>query len=202
MGRRSASGSAFAEDPRLDARAARPSWLPSEAPTAHLVDVADAAAPAFDLWSAACERALVHDGRDLALTCHPAGGSFRATLGRGLEQGQPFGVGVWEEDASGAVALSVAATEILCGRRSGRARPASRLGLPHLRALIALDAEAAGASDHQIAATFTSENELKRAWAPDSAVRALVRDALKRGRAFRDRRWRELVWPGRRSAEA
>lgn len=63
-----------------------------------------------------------------------------------------------------------------------------------MRALLALDAKAAGASDLQIARTLIPSPQLSDAWSSDSAERALVRDALKRGRAFRDGRWRDLVW--------
>jgi len=72
-----------------------------------------------------------------------------------------------------------------------------------MRALLALDAKAAGASDFQIARTLMPSLQLRGAWSSDSAERALVRDALKRGRAFRDGRWRELVWgSGRRPTSA
>lgn len=74
-----------------------------------------------------------------------------------------------------------------------------RSALAHLRALLALDAKAAGTSDLQIARTLLPSSQLGEVWSSDSAERALVRDALKRGRAFRDGRWRDLVWgAGRR----
>ncbi|WP_442957859.1 DNA -binding domain-containing protein [Phenylobacterium sp.] len=71
-----------------------------------------------------------------------------------------------------------------------------------MRALLALDAKAAGASDLQIARILVPSTQIGD-WSSDSAVRALVRDALKRGRTFRDGRWPELVWgAGRRPVRA
>jgi len=130
---------------------------------------------------------LIHDGRTLALTRRAAGEIERATLGRGLEHGQPFGAAT--------PANPPRATDLTGGAR--------RSALAHLRALLALDAKAAGASDLQIARTLIPSPQLGNVWSSDSAERALVRDALKRGRTFRDGRWRELVWgAGRPSAGA
>jgi hypothetical protein len=129
---------------------------------------------------------LIHDGRTVALTRRAAGAIERATLGRGLEHGQPFGV----------------AASPVRPRASGSSTGATRSALAHMRALIALDAKAAGASDLQIARAIIPSPQLGSAWSSDSAERALVRDALKRGRAFRDGRWRDLVWgSGRRPAD-
>jgi hypothetical protein len=130
---------------------------------------------------------LIHDGRALALTRRAAGEIERATLGRGLEHGQPFGV----------------AAPIIRPHAMEPSAGATRAALAHMRALLALDAKAAGASDLQIAHTLIPSPRLSDAWSSDSAERALVRDALKRGRAFRDGRWRDLVWgAGRRPAGA
>jgi hypothetical protein len=118
------------------------------------------------------------------LTNRAAAGGLRATLGRGLEHGRPFGVGAWRADGRGAPV---------------RVRVPQRTALAHFRALFALDAKSAGASDQQIAAMFTAPAILAQSWSPDSAARALVRDAIKRGRLFRDRRWPDLIWPGRRT---
>lgn len=129
---------------------------------------------------------LIHDGRMLALTRRAAEEIERATLGRGLEHGQPFGV----------------AASLVRPRASEPSAGAARAALAHMRALLALDAKAAGASDLQIARMLVPPTQL-RDWSSDSAVRALVRDALKRGRTFRDGRWSELVWgAGRRPVSA
>jgi hypothetical protein len=191
--RRSASGSTFAENPRRDAREAEPSWSPISHPTVHLVDVPDEDAPRFDLWSFRGVKQLAQDGRGLSLINRSASSVVRATLGRGVEPGCPFGV--WCLDKVG---RAEGTTERLLQRRPGRATPLDRTALAHLRALFALDAKAVGASDQQIGAALTLKEHLARTWSPDSALRALVRDALKRGRSYRDRRWPELVWPGGR----
>jgi hypothetical protein len=150
------------------------------------VDVPDPDAARFDLWALPGRKRLIHDGRNLALTRQGAGPAERATLGRGLEQGQPFARTAWGRSALGRGSAS-----------------APRIALAHIRALLALDAKTAGASDLQIARALMSPGRLEGAWSSDSAERALVRDALTRGRAFRDGRWRELVWgPGRRPAGA
>jgi hypothetical protein len=154
------------------------------------VDVADCEGEPFDLWAIVGAKRLLHDGADLGLACRRPSGGFRATLGRGLEVGRPFAV--WPS-AGGAAPIQESTGA--CSRAG--ARPADRSRLAHLRALLALDAKAQGASDLQIARAFTPAEQLASAWSADSAARALVRDALKRGRAFRDGRWRELVWaPG------
>lgn len=130
---------------------------------------------------------LIHDGRTLALTRRAAGKCERATLGRGLEYGQPFAV----------------ASSLVRPRAPEPNAGATRAALAHMRALLALDAKAVGASDLQIARTLIPSPRLGDAWSSDSAERALVRDALKRGRAFRDGRWRDLVWgAGRRTPRA
>lgn len=195
---RSASASAFAEDPRADALAAEPSWLPAAGPAAHLVDVAEDDAPAFDLWRAGGPKRLHHDGRSLALTVRALAGPHRATLGRGLEHGAPFGVGVGKAGLPSVVGHAKAVDRWLIGPRAARAVAPDRTTLAHFRALYALDAKAAGASDLQIATMFCSPATLAQSWSADSAMRALVRDALKRGREFRDRRWPDLVWPAGR----
>ncbi len=198
--RRSASASTFAEDPRADARAAEPSWLAAAGPAAHLVDVAEDDAPAFDLWAARGPKRLHQDGKSLTLTVRSAAGPLRATLGRGLEQGAPFGLGVKASSPQGMVSQARAMDRWTNAARCARAAGPDRIMLAHFRALLALDAKAAGASDLQIAAMFTAPAVLAQSWSPDSALRALVRDALRRGRAFRDRRWPDLVWPaGRRT---
>lgn len=128
---------------------------------------------------------LVHDGRSLALTRRAGGEIERTTLGRGLEHGQPFGV----------------ATPALRARATGMTAGSMRAALAHMRALLALDAKAAGASDSQISQALMPGPQFRNTWSSDSAERALVRDALKRGRAFRDGRWAELVWgAGRRTS--
>ena len=130
---------------------------------------------------------LIHDGRMLALTRRAAEEIERATLGRGLEHGQPFGV----------------AASLVRPRASEPSAGAARAALAHMRALLALDAKAAGASDLQIARMLVPSAQLRDDWSSDSALRALVRDALKRGRTFRDGRWSELVWgAGRRPGRA
>lgn len=184
--RRRGSDSVFVEDPDRDAREVEPSWFPTPWPTPHLVDVPDPSAPSFDLWAMSGAKRLIHDGRALALTRRAGGEIERATLGRGLEHGQPFGV----------------ATPALRAR-AGVTAGSMRAALAHMRALLALDAKAAGASDSQISHALISGPQRRNTWSSDSAERALVRDALKRGRAFRDGRWTELVWgPGRRPSPA
>jgi hypothetical protein len=139
----------------------------------------------------------------LALTVRGAAGPLRATLGRGLEQGRPFGVGVGLASARSVAGQAGALQGLTRGAKGARGADPGRLALAHFRALLALDAKAAGASDLQIAALFLSPAVLAQAWSADSAARALVRDALRRGRAFRDRRWPDLVWPpGRRMPQA
>lgn len=126
---------------------------------------------------------MAHDGCGLTLVRRAPAETERATLGLGLEHGQPFGVAV----------------SPMSPRRADRSAGNMRSALAHLRALLALDAKAAGTSDLQIARTLLPSSQLGEVWSSDSAERALVRDALKRGRAFRDGRWRDLVWgAGRR----
>jgi len=66
--------------------------------------------------------------------------------------------------------------------------------LVHMRALQALDAEAAGASEREIAAIVFGET-LGADEFTDSPLRANVRYLLDVGAKFRDGGYRDLVWP-------
>jgi hypothetical protein len=61
-----------------------------------------------------------------------------------------------------------------------------------MRALVALDAAAEGASERDIAVLIFGETDTSAAWNA-SALRANVRYLLRHGRAFRDGRYRELL---------
>lgn len=63
-----------------------------------------------------------------------------------------------------------------------------------MRAMQALDAEADGASEHDIAELVFGGFDEPESW-NDSAIRASVRYLLSHGRQFRDGGYRDLLYP-------
>jgi len=192
-------GCDVAEDPRLDAREAAPAWGPDPADAVRLVRTDthyDAASPAFDLWAFAGRKQLVCDGARLSLTADAPGGPWRARLAADVAHGAPYGYAVPAGAAPEPAFRAIDAFRARAGGASAVARPADRVRLAHLKAIQALDAEAAGAGHQEIALALFGEAAVAGRWSPDGDLRAQVRDALARGRAFRAGRWRELVWPG------
>lgn len=67
----------------------------------------------------------------------------------------------------------------------------TRTDLVHMRALQVLDAQAAGASERDLATLLFPGRDTEPF--SDSALRAQVRYLIRHGRAFRDGRYRELL---------
>ena len=70
----------------------------------------------------------------------------------------------------------------------------TRTDLVHMRALQALDAERAGASERAIAELVFAPFNEPESW-NDSATRAQVRYLLDHGRSYRDGGYRDLLYP-------
>ncbi|WP_371129819.1 DNA -binding domain-containing protein [Phenylobacterium sp.] len=155
-------------------------------------------APTFDLWALPGRKRLVHDGARLTLAGDAPAGPIRAVLTADLAHGRPYGYAVPAGEAARERLGAIEAFQHRARRAAAVARPFDRGAMAHLKAIQALDAQAAGAAHREIAAALFGHAAVAGRWSPDGDLRAQVRDALARGRAFRDGRWRELVWPSAR----
>lgn len=189
-------GCDFVEDPNLDARVAEPVWLPDpDALIALGPAVGDDADP-FSLWSLPGRKSLVHDGQRLLLRTRLGRRVVRLALSLSLKEGTAyaFAVPAGPRRAQRTEAARELA-EALEGRtRALRGSPVTRTMLVHMRALQALDAEAAGASERDIADIVFGAAEPGGAFS-DSAQRANVRYLLKAGKRLRDGGYRDLLRP-------
>lgn len=185
------------EDPDLDARTADPLWKSEPSGQVRLIaDSAIKTGPPFSLWHLPGQRRLFHDGARLSLAGIADAFGLRAILGDHLRDGAPRAYAVPPQSATDAVA-AIADFEQAISRAEPAARAPSRRAVAHMRALQALDAAGAGMSEREIGAALFGIAAVKN-WYSDSPLRAGVRDALKRGRRYRDGHWRSLVWPVRR----
>lgn len=185
------------EDPDLDARTADPLWRSEPFGQVRLIaDSAIESGPPFSLWQMAGSLRLFHDGARLSLAGIAGAFGLRAILGDQLRDGAPRTYAVPSQSAAGALA-AIENFERAIARSDSAAQAPSRRAIAHMRALQALDAADAGMSEREIGAALFGIAAVKN-WYSDSPLRAGVRDALKRGRRYRDGHWRALVWPVRR----
>lgn len=184
----------FAEDPTLDAREAEPVWLPD--PDA-LIGVGEAVrddTDRFSLWSLPGRKSIVHDGRRLLVRSRLGRRVVRLALSLGVGDTTPFAFAMPPRGVYPTEGDLAAIGGALTGRNGAlpSSTPLTRSHMVHMRALLALDAEAGGASEREIAMIVFGETDRTPAW-NGSALRANVRYLLRHGRAFRDGRYRELL---------
>lgn len=190
--RLSLGGCDFLEDPRLDAREADIAWLPD--PDALLAlgpAVRDDDEP-FSLWSIPGRKSLFHDGTRLLVRSRFGRRVVRLAISLSLSEGAPYAYAI-SPGRSGSRAAAAELADALAGvpdRRRGAA--VSRTMLVHMRALQALDADKAGASEREIASLVLGPIRPDLAW-NDSAARAQVRYLLRHGHALRDGGYRQLL---------
>lgn len=196
LGAPSPGGCDFLEDPALDARSAEPVWLPDPgvliAATPAIVDSAEP----FSLWTLPGRKSLVHDGRRILVRSTLGRRVLRLAVSLSLGDGMPFAYAV-PAGARGQGGLKAAAdlAAALAGTPVKARRPAvTRTDLVHMRALQALDAERAGASERAIAELVFAPFDEPESW-NDSAIRAQVRYLLDHGRTYRDGGYRDLLCP-------
>jgi hypothetical protein len=177
-------GLASWEDPRKDARAAEPQWLVREDPEILLGPArATHRAPSFDFWAIRGPKTLRDEGSHLSLTLRAGNEAARRVhLANDLWVGDPVAISV--SGARGIVARAQAAQRLLrslkCGLKALPERP-SLTALTHMQTLWALDGDAAGASQREIArALYGMSTDLS--WNADSRWRARVRYLVRCGR--------------------
>lgn len=141
---------------------------------------------------------LLHDGLRLNFSAEAPAGAARAVLAAELAHGRPYGYAIPPRADAHYALDAITGFEAPLREARAFARPVDRSRLAHLKAIQALDAQAAGAAHREIAAALFGHAAVAGGWSPDGDLRAQVRDALVRGRAYRDGRWRELVWPSAR----
>jgi len=189
-------GLAAWEDPRGDARIAEPQWLVRDDADISLRRARGRVrSPPFDFWAIPGHKTLRDEGDHLSLTLR--GGSEvlrRVHLASDLRLGDPFAISV--TGADGIVARAQAAQRLLRSLQSGLhpalpERP-SLTALTHMQILRALDGDAVGASQREIArALFGSSAD--SSWDPDSRWRARVRYLVKCGRTRCAEGYRRIV---------
>jgi hypothetical protein len=188
----SLGGCDFVEDPSLDAREADAAWLPDpDALVALGPGVRDDDDP-FSLWAIPGRKSLYHDGKRILLNSRLGRRVLRLAISLSLREGAPYAYAI-PPGRPGPRAAAAELADALAGvpeRRRGAA--VSRTMLVHMRALQALDAENAGASEREIAALVLGSVDAGAAW-NDSAARAQVRYLLQHGRALRDGGYRQLL---------
>ena len=190
----SLGGCDFPEDPNLDARVADPIWLPDPDVLIPLGPAIVGDADTFSLWRLPGPKSLVHDGHRLVLRTRLGRRVVRLALSLSLKEGSAyaFAVPAGSRRRQRAEAADELATALEGHSHTLRAPAVTRTMLVHMRSLQALDAEAAGASERDIAeAVFGTAEPGERF--NDSAQRANVRYLLKVGRRFRDGGYRDLL---------
>src|SRR5262249_34191012 len=135
------------------------------------------AADAFTLWAIPGRKSALHDGRRLLLTTVQGPRILRLSIAGDISDGRRFGFVIpsgpraqvsWREVQNYLAVLRTADSATAYVRVSAP----SRLGLLHMRALMALDGRAAGASQRDIATAIFGEARVREQWHADSELRA------------------------------
>jgi hypothetical protein len=193
-------GCNFVENPALDSRDVQPQWLPSPSSVVRLIDDDDDHRRLrFSLWRIPGRKTLVHDGRQLQLTCEVGLSRLRLLLGTSLSDGGSFAFVVPSgADARSVWAASARVRVLFSGRPTqhsrvgGRCRP-TKLGLLHMRALQALDGALTGASQREIAVALFGAEVVSQKWHADGEFRARIRYLIRRASALMNGDYCSLV---------
>jgi hypothetical protein len=176
------------EDPRIDARSADPQWLSASSEILLDQDRAGESTSAFNLWKIPGQKTLWHCGDQLRLTSRRSNQVLhRVRWTADLGEGDPCRVSV----AAGrgfTVRARIAQDFLRSLDRDlhkpfpdNNRRPSLR-ALTHMQVLQALDGQAAGASQREIACRlFGLSSDFN--WDADSRWRTRIRYLLKCGRA-------------------
>lgn len=178
-----------AEDPRLDAREARPLWITAADELLHVraSRAHDASPrPIFDLWRVPGRKRLALVDSGLTLLTEVSAQRLRMSLADDLCDGAayactvPLGPGL-----RGQLDAFNAQAQVLQGHAPAEdsTRTVTRAALLHLRALQALDGAQAGTSHRDIAQTLFGLEAAMR-WHADGELRAQVRHLLRRAEAY------------------
>jgi hypothetical protein len=187
-----AGGCDSVDHPELDARRAHIEWLSS---TDDVLQVRAARSPGgdpqqalFDLWRVPGRKRLsLHGNTDLALTAEVAARRLRIVLADDVADGAAYAS--WaplRPGLSGRVGDFDAQARMLDGDipRIRATRSVTRAAMLHLRALQALDGNAAGASQREVARVLFGSEAVASRWQADGELRAQVRHLLRRAQAF------------------
>lgn len=156
----------------------------------------DDEAAVFSLWAIPGRKNLVHDGKRLLLRTTLGRRVVRLAVDLNLADGRAFAYAI---PAGRRSAVKRKAAQDVEAALAGEAQAqfgtgVTRTDLVHMRAVQALDAHAAGASERDLALLLFPGRDTEDF--NDSALRAQVRYLLQHGRAFRDGRYRELLRAG------
>ena len=190
------------EDPKLDARVARPVWRLDRGQRVKL-QAADALSKTvddperFSLWAIPGSKRLVHDGRHVLLSGFAGNDVLHLALGQDVRDGMPFDYVLSPGPQMRETWRDIEKQRgLLAGQKvhppAASTRP-SRLALMHMRALQALDGSSAGASQREIAGRLFGDESVAQNWHPDSELRAQVRHLIRRARAFAVGGYRTLI---------
>lgn len=187
-------GCDFLEDPALDAREAEPAWLLDPDVLVGLGPAVRDDGDRFSLWALPGRKSVFHDGRRLIVRSRLGRRIVRLAVSLNLTDAAPYAFAVSSRDVTGRLDHLTAVSRALAGSPNGppSGEPLTRTRMVHMRALLALDAQAAGASERDVALVVFGETDRGPAWNA-SALRANVRYLLRHGRAFRDGRYRDLL---------
>ena len=195
---------AFPEDPDLDARRAHPVWRPDQDTLVRIVaDDSDAVTDAalFSLWAIHGRKSLLHDGRRLILAADLGARVLRLAIANDVCDGGSFAYVIRSGPRAGArwqavqENLSILRAAEPAKRYAVSPRP-GRLAVLHMRALQAVDGQAAGASQREIAEAIFGEKHVADHWHADSELRAQTRHLIHRGQVFVREEYRSLVSRG------
>ena len=187
-------GCDFLEDPALDARDADPCWLLDPDVLIGLGPAVRDDGDRFSLWALPGRKSVFHDGRRLIVRSRLGRRIVRLAVSLSLAEAAPFAFAVSARATASPMDHLSAAGHALAGAPDSlpSGAPLTRTRIIHMRALLALDAKAAGASERDVAQVVFGETDRGPGW-NSSALRANVRYLLRHGRAFRDGRYRDLL---------
>ena len=182
---RAAGGCRVAEDPRLDARQARPLWTAAadallQVRTFRAHDTSTG--PVFSLWKIPGRKYLSHAGSQLNIKAEHGSNRLRASLATALETGVAYGLTVPLDThlRTRLTGYQVQANAIQGQWPPVAAKKVTRASLLHLHALQALDASQAGAHHRDIAGALFGVDAVRTRWTADGELRAQVRHLLTR----------------------
>jgi hypothetical protein len=178
-----------AEDPELDGRHALPLWLSDGDGwlQVHAAHRNDATARHFDLWRVPGRKRLALDGPDVALMADLSAQRMRLLLSGALTDGAPYATAVLlTPQLRGQLHAFHTHAALLEGKPPSvpSARTVTRTALLHLRALQALDAWQAGASQRVIAEALFGAEVADARWTADGELRAQIRHLLARAKGL------------------
>lgn len=186
------------EDPARDARSADPDWTTTaDLALTHGELTQSQSQPQFSIWKLPGPKSGYFDGQSIRLIFDDQNPS-RVKLARGLcsSRSHAFQVPASVDPRPYCALISrinkACSTRARPMKRALATRP-SRDSILHLRTLLALDAEAAGATHRAIAEAIFGTQDVWQRWTKDSELRAHIRYLLRRGKQLVNGGYRQLL---------